>query len=153
MHDIPLPTDIRIIPDIIRIPNTTGTSTLSLHNHSSSGLAYKIKTNKPRDYIVEPAMGIIIPDQILKVNIKMTNEAEFFKDDHKLKIEIYKFDWRKTLEDFRIHVKDENVKCMERKIDVKFVRKDEMQRFDVSEKVCFGVLGVIFCHLLKTMFN
>lgn len=151
MSEIPSPSDILITPEVIRINTENGRSTLSLRSNSYHGLAYKIKTNKPRDYIVEPSMGIIIPDQEIRINIKMTNPDELAKEDHKLKIEIYKFDWRKNLDDFKNHIKDENVKCYEKKFDVVFVKKEEMGEFDILEKGAFVVIGIVFLHLIKVM--
>lgn len=151
MLESPSSSDIRISPETIRINTKTGRSILSLRSNSSHGLAFKIKTNKPRDYIVEPSMGIIIPDQEIKVNIKMTNSEEFLKEDHKLKLEIYNFDWRKNLEDFKVYLKDENVKCYEKKFDVVFIKKEEFGEFSVCEKVAFGVIGFVFLHLIKVM--
>lgn len=78
---------------------------ITMHNNSVAGKAFKIKTTKPNDYTVRPNIGIIHPLQKAQVEI-FAQEHTTVSSEHKFLIEIYQFDWRKSMNEFKDFLKD-----------------------------------------------
>ncbi|KAM0674194.1 phosphatidylinositol-binding protein scs2 [Gurleya vavrai] len=155
MTEIPHPDDIKI-PNRLSIPTTLNTY-LTLKSETSEGRAFKIKTTKPRQYIVEPSLGIILPFQELQIEVKMIlSKGEDIriiqKEDHRFKIEIFKFDWRRNVEELRNYLKDGKVKGYEKKISLEACKTDEeKEKENVYYFLYYSVIAFIFCNLMKNM--
>eukprot|EP00866_Antonospora_locustae_P000295 jgi/Antlo1/295/977 len=78
---------------------------ITMHNNSVAGKGFKIKTTKPNDYTVRPNIGIIHPLQKAQVEI-FAQEHTTMSSEHKFLIEIYQFDWRKSMNEFKDFLKD-----------------------------------------------
>ncbi|KAM0685999.1 hypothetical protein COBT_002783, partial [Conglomerata obtusa] len=119
--ETPSPDDIKI-PHKITIPSSLIT-TIILRSETSEGRAYKIKTTKPKQYVVEPSLGIILPFQEVQIDVKMIMQPGediniIKREDHRFKIEIFKFDWRRSADELKQYLAVERVKGYEKKICV-----------------------------------
>ncbi|KAM0679173.1 hypothetical protein BDAP_000039 [Binucleata daphniae] len=157
MADINVPsvTDI-ILPTKIQIPKNLHTS-IRLRSETSQGLAYKIKTTKPRQYVVEPSLGVLLPFQEIEIDVKMILQKHedlsvIEKEDHRFKIEIFRFDWRKTVDDLKKYLKETNVKGLEKKIEVECVKENIAEDTNtMMEYVYYGFVLLVFVDLVKKM--
>jgi hypothetical protein len=100
--------DVKILPQTtIKIRRDCKTAALTIQNNSMESIAFKIKTTKPRDYIVRPNMGMVIPMQQAEVEITLS-DLTVPDPTHKFLIEVYSFDWRRSIGEFKQHLKSEN---------------------------------------------
>ena len=114
--------EILIDPEsVIRIDFKTRKGEITMHNNSVSGKAFKIKTTKPNDYAVRPNIGIIHP--LHKVQIEVSAlESTRESSDHKFLVEIYNFDWRKSMSEFKKSLKETRAQLIAKKLlGIKFV--------------------------------
>lgn len=97
--------DIKVVPQTtIRVRRGKRSSTFVVQNNSMESVGYKIKTTRPRDYIVRPNMGLIVPMQHAEVEVTLAEDT-VPDSSHKFLVEVYKFDWRKSLGDFKQHLR------------------------------------------------
>lgn len=151
-NTIPANTEIRISSDTVRIAKNSNTSHFSIKSCSNEGIGFKIKTNRPKDYIVEPGIGILMPDQEVTINVKMINKDSLNKPEHRFKLDFCYFDWRKTVGELKEHIKNVKVKKLERRMDVVFVGSENLEREDnLIEKAGYVFLGLVFLNLIKVM--
>lgn len=139
--------DIKVIPQTtIRVKRNKRSSTFVVQNNSMESIGYKIKTTKPRDYIVRPNMGLIVPMQQAEVEVTLS-ESTVPDSSHKFLIEIYKFDWRRSLNDFKQHLRSSSPKpCWTSRIGI---LHEEEERINKETVECSGNKGAItfFVHL------
>lgn len=97
--------DIKVLPQTtIRVKKNKRSAMFTIQNNSMESVGYKIKTTRPRDYVVRPNMGMIIPMQ--HVDIEVTLSENTVPDStHKFLIEVYQFDWRKSVNDFKQYLR------------------------------------------------
>ncbi|EJW03929.1 hypothetical protein EDEG_01785 [Edhazardia aedis USNM 41457] len=174
MSDNPSLNDISILPDHIKIDLSTKTGILILKSKTTEGRAFKIKTTRPKDYVVEPSLGIILPFQEFRINIKLTPDSSVLKDtfyqgnmvftdfsyflnpsDHRFKLELYKFDWRRNLEELRAFLKEKNPKGIEKKLDVMVVGSKQnvstMERCVFVDYFTWVFVIVTFLRIVKNI--
>eukprot|EP00730_Choanoeca_flexa_P012564 TRINITY_DN4394_c0_g1_i3.p1 TRINITY_DN4394_c0_g1~~TRINITY_DN4394_c0_g1_i3.p1 ORF type:complete len:245 (+),score=63.74 TRINITY_DN4394_c0_g1_i3:172-906(+) len=70
----------------------TITSNLTLHNKTSSYVAFKIKTTRPKGYCVRPNSGIIDPNQSTNIEVTMQAFDDIERDHSKHKFQIQALD-------------------------------------------------------------
>lgn len=78
-----------------------------MHNNSVNGKAFKIKTTHPGDYTVHPSIGIMHPLKKVRVEISVRDDLIAF-NEHKFLVEVYQFDWKKSVEEFKDFLKITN---------------------------------------------
>lgn len=149
---VPCKTDIRLSTNTLRIHKNKSISSFSIKSLSTEGIGFKVKTNRPKDYIVEPGIGILIPDQEVTINVKIINRDSANKLEHRFKLDFCYFDWRKSVEELKDHIKSEHVKKLERRMDVEFVGEDvEDNEDNLLEVVGYVFLGYVFMSLIRVM--
>lgn len=158
-NDIPSESDIKITHNTIQIDRSSRKASIIIKSETTEGRAYKIKTTHPKQYIVEPSMGIIMPFQETNINVKLNVLGDELinnlnLDEHKFKIELYKFDWRRSVDNLKMLLKDSNVKHLERKLDVEIVGsyfKKGGQVFEMKDYVTLAFLGIFFLLFSKVI--
>ncbi|ELA47434.1 hypothetical protein VCUG_01085 [Vavraia culicis subsp. floridensis] len=91
---------VMILPSkYITIDNVTKKGTITLQNNVLSGGAYKIRTTSPKDYSVRPNIGIIKPLQTITINVILQSECT--SKNHKFMVEVYDFDHKKGVDEFK----------------------------------------------------
>lgn len=101
----PFMLDIKVLPQTtVRVKRNRKSATFTIYNNSMESVGYKIKTTKPRDYVVRPNMGMIIPMQHVQIEITLS-ENTVPDNSHKFLVEIYHFDWRKSVSEFKHYLK------------------------------------------------
>lgn len=88
----------------ILINRATSVGTFNIKNNSMRCVAYKIKTKKPKDFIVRPNIGKIIPMQEVTVDVTLVNGITP-SSEHEFLIEVYEFDWIKEVENLSKYLK------------------------------------------------
>lgn len=97
--------DIKVLPQTtILVKKGRRASAFTVQNNSMESVGYKIKTTRPKDYVVRPNMGMIIPMQQVEIEVTLSEHA-VPDSSHKFLVEVYPFDWRKSVADFRQHLR------------------------------------------------
>lgn len=149
-------TSIMILPSkFIKIDQATKKGKITLQNNVLSGGAYKIRTTSPKDYSVRPNIGIIKPLQTVEINV-MLNTDTILKQ-HKFMVEVYEFDYKKTLDEFKKVLKEENLKpaCtkilyVEGKSSAKESETSQSNEF-MYQCGCLVVLGYLFFGVVRNL--
>lgn len=142
----PSSSDFSITPTKIQLTNNKATFTIKSHTYE--GLAFKIKTTRPNLYNVDPPIGIILPNQDVKIQVNLLQNVNEF-GEHKFKVMIYFFDSRLSLEDFKEFSNDRSVKCLEQKMDV--VSFKEGKEIELGDVFGIGVVCIVFLSLVSGM--
>ncbi|ADM12551.1 vesicle-associated membrane protein [Encephalitozoon intestinalis ATCC 50506] len=139
--------DIKVTPQTtIRVKRNKKSSTFIVHNNSMESVGYKIKTTKPRDYIVRPNMGLIVPMQHAEIEVTLS-ETTVPDNTHKFLIEIYKFDWRRSLNDFKHYLKSVSPKpCWTSRIGILYEEEEKITKETVECSEDRGAI-VLFVHI------
>ncbi|KAH9410592.1 MSP (major sperm protein) domain-containing protein [Ordospora pajunii] len=134
--------DIKIVPQTaIRVKKSKKTSTLTIQNNSMESMGYKIKTTRPRDYIVRPNMGLIMPMQYAEVEVTLS-EGTMPDSDHKFLVEVHRFDWRRSLNDFKQYLRASSPKpCWTSRIGIMY-EEEEANACTIKLKGDRGVVSL-----------
>jgi hypothetical protein len=138
--------DIKILPQTtIRVRKNTKTATLTIQNNSMESVAFKIKTTKPRDYVVRPNMGMIIPMQQTEIEVTLSDTA-VPDATHKFLVEVYVFDWRRSIGEFKQYLRNNNpVPAYTSRIGIACEEKAAESTTVESEQRPSKTLGVLTC--------
>ncbi|WUR02255.1 vesicle-associated membrane protein [Vairimorpha necatrix] len=104
--------DIKITPNsFIKINKNSLFGLLKVSNTSKERKAFKIKTTRPKDYLVKPSIGILEPQEEVVIEI---NILENYKIDesHKFAVEIYEVNWRQNNETLKRYLKSTQIAPM-----------------------------------------
>ncbi|CAD25974.1 VESICLE-ASSOCIATED MEMBRANE PROTEIN [Encephalitozoon cuniculi GB-M1] len=146
--------DIKIVPQTtIRVKRNKRSSMFIVQNNSMESVGYKVKTTKPRDYIVRPNMGLIVPMQHAEVEVTLSEDT-VPDSSHKFLIEIYRFDWRRSLSDFKQHLKSSSPKpCWTSRIGILYEEEEiSKEVVECSEDRGAAVLLVEMYILLNILY-
>ncbi|ELQ75636.1 VAMP-associated protein involved in inositol metabolism [Trachipleistophora hominis] len=146
---------IMILPSkYVTIDNTTRKGTITLQNNVLSGGAYKIRTTSPKDYSVRPNIGIIKPLQTITINVILQSECT--SKNHKFMVEVYDFDYKKSVDEFKKVLREGNLKAVCTKI--LFVEDKQVSKPVVTEdnefiyQCCTAVVvAVLFFYAVKNL--
>ncbi|KAK1347520.1 major sperm protein domain-containing protein [Hamiltosporidium tvaerminnensis] len=136
--------------DKITIKEGERVSILTIYNSSVEGKGFRIRTTRPKEYLVKPTSGIIIPLQTVEIQL-FINETAVPASDHKFMVEIYDFDWRKTQDDFKEFLKDQSVKpLMSHKLSIEIGDeiKENGKQFEIVDAMSWCVIGYAFMFLI-----
>lgn len=158
-----MPEELLIDPEsVIPINSKSRKGEVTMHNNSVNGKAFKIKTTKPNDCSVRPNIGTIQPLQKVQVEI-LVQDHTIASEDHKFLIEIYQFDWRKSVNEFKDFLKETKQKPMSKKLlGIKFIGDESgtkestlapRKMKDYLEIVCLLFLFVQFIFLCFRLFS
>lgn len=101
--------NIKFIPsDLIEICKHSSTGFIKIYNSSEEKRAFKIKTTKPKDYLVKPSLGILYPNQDVVIEIKLLEGSEI-DISHKFIVEIYNINWKQKEDNLKEYLKSSNV--------------------------------------------
>ncbi|KAF9762948.1 Vesicle-associated membrane protein-associated protein A [Nosema granulosis] len=142
--------DIQFEPsEVLKIHRGDKKTTISVRNMSMEGRAYKIKTTRPRDYIVKPSLGIIMPMEQVSIDVQLSDNC-LPDDSHKFLIEIYEYDWKKPLSNLKSHLKmSKVVPLVTRKLGVSLFIEDFFEN-DSKSTEKDSLRSVIVCGLSST---
>ncbi|KAG5858687.1 major sperm protein domain-containing protein [Encephalitozoon hellem] len=139
--------DIKVVPQTtIRIKRNKRSSTFVVQNNSMESVGYKIKTTKPREYIVRPNMGLIVPMQQAEIEVTLA-ENTVPDSSHKFLIEIYKFDWRRSLNDFKQYLRSSLPKpCWTSRIGILYEEEEKTSKETIECSESKGAIA-LFVHI------
>ncbi|KAG0439072.1 Vesicle-associated protein 1-1 [Dictyocoela muelleri] len=135
--------DFSVEPKNLVFKKTLKKQVIVIRNHSTIGAGFIVKTNVPNKYKIKPHIGVLLPLQDIEIEI-------FAIDlDHNTKflVEIYEFDWRRSLNELIKSVESKNLDLIyKQKIDVSIIDDSlDEDLIDFADFiVCFiGLLGFI----------
>lgn len=101
--------EIKIIPNsLLRINKESLIGYLEIASTSLERRAFKIKTTRPKDYIVKPSIGIIQPNEEITIEIVLLQNTKI-DESHKFAIEIFEINWRQNTETLKHYLKSTQV--------------------------------------------
>lgn len=138
----------------IVIDSVTKKGQLTLQNNALSGGAYKIRTTNPKDYSVRPNVGIIKPLQTVTIDVVL--QVESTSKNHKFMVELYEFDHRKNVDEFKASLKEGKLKAVSTKIlfveDKKTGKSVVLEDNELIIQCCTGfVMIVVLFHIAKNL--
>lgn len=129
--------------DVLKIHRGDKKSQISIRNLSMECKAYKIKTTKPRDYIVKPSLGIIMPMEQVSIDVQPSENC-LPDDSHKFLIEIYKIDRKIPLVNLKSYLKTHKVTPLEtRKLGVSLYIEEFFEKGEISIENKESMLNVL----------
>lgn len=101
--------DIKILPtSFLKINKDSLIGYLQIKSTSLERKAFKIKTTRPKDYIVKPSIGIIQQDEEITIEINILQSLKI-DESHKFAIEIFKINWRQSTETLKHFLKNTQI--------------------------------------------
>lgn len=101
--------DIKILPtSFLKIDKDLLIGYLQIKSTSLERKAFKIKTTRPKDYIVKPSIGIIQPDEEITIEINLLQNLKI-DESHKFAIEIFEINWRQSIETLKHFLKNTQI--------------------------------------------
>lgn len=147
--------NIKFIPsDFIEINNHSLMGLIKIYNSSDEKRAFKIKTTKPKDYVVKPSLGILQPGQEVLIEIKLLEGSEL-DDQHKYVVEIYNIGWRQTEDNLKHYLKNSNINPYTiKRFEVKYEnKKEDMIKLENDNNVFYLCLIYICCVWCSIIYN
>ncbi|KAK6090869.1 hypothetical protein P3W45_000114 [Vairimorpha bombi] len=101
--------EIKIRPNfVLRINKESLTGYLEIVSESLERRAFKVKTTRPKDYIVKPSIGIIQPNEEITIEVVLLQSIKI-DESHKFAIEIFEINWRQNTETLKHYLKSTQI--------------------------------------------
>lgn len=118
--------------EVLKIHRGDKKSHITIRNLSMEGRAYKIKTTRPRDYIVKPSLGIIMPMEQVSIDVQLSDNC-LPDDSHKFLIEIYEVNKKVSIVNLKSFLKTNRTSPIEtRKLGVSLYIEEFFEKGDNS---------------------
>lgn len=142
--------NIEIKPDFINFSPPNYEAFIQLKNKTQSGAAYVIKSTSSSNYVVKPAIGVIIPLHDTLINIKALNI-----ENDRLIVEIYEFDWRSDMKIFLKSLNDGSAKIlMKKKIKINKPNDEYLkENIDIRDILMYFFVFLGFIKIIRSMLN
>lgn len=148
--------DIIIIPNShVKINKNTLFGFLKIVNASLERKAFKIKTTKPRDYLVKPSIGILRSKEEIIVEINLLENIKI-DEQHKFAVEIYEINYRQTIDTLKRYLKSTQISpFLIKRLGVEFESvENSSTKQDYYIKIfCLIYLLILFVCIFLKLFN